>query len=349
MLAFAGRGVVPSAAGSGGTGATPGLDVVANNMVADKKRKRLYVTVGGSAQRLPNRLVTIDPIANQIIHDTAIGSEPTTMAISDDASTLWVSLTGAAALRRVDLTGDEPVAGDQFSLPSVCVGEPCVADDMVVLPNTTGSVVATLRRRGSKGTFVVMALDDGVARPMRIGSASTPSVLALGPAGSVWGFDGEDTSFDFSVFSVDATGLAVKTFPGLISGMYTDIAYADGLVFASSGDVVDVSSPTLPVRAGTFQQQGAVLALSTHGEALMFSFMAGLGQSSTTLFVNKLHVDTFSVNRVMTMRLNLPIAPGQSVQIRDLVALGDRVAFLTGRPGEPSNVYIVTSVPGLDP
>jgi hypothetical protein len=81
----------------------------------------------------------------------------------------------------------------------------------------------------------------------------------------------------------------------------------------------------------------------------MFSFMAGLGQSSTTLFVNKLHVDTFSVNRVMTMSLNLPIAPGQSVQIRNLVALSDRVAFLTGRPGEPSNVYIVTSVPGLDP
>jgi hypothetical protein len=51
----------------------------------------------------------------------------------------------------------------------------------------------------------------------------------------------------------------------------------------------------------------------------------------------------------MTMTLNLPIAPGQSVRIRDLVALGDRVAFLTGRPGEPSNVYIVTSVPGLDP
>jgi hypothetical protein len=349
MLAFAGRGVVPSAAGSGGTGATPGLDVAANYMVADKQRKRLYVTVGGNAQRLPNRLLTIDPIENQIIHDVAIGSEPTTMAISDDASTLWVNLSGAAALRRVDLTGDEPVAGDQFALPSACLGEPCLADDMVVLPNTTGSVVTTLRLRGSTGTFGVMALDDGVARPMRIGSASAPSVLALGPAGRVWGFNGADTGFEFSVISVDSAGLAMAKFVGLISGMYTDIAYADGLVFASSGDVVDVSSPTLPVRAGTFQQQGAVLPLSTHGEALMFSFMAGLGQSSTTLFVNKLHVDTFSVNRVMTMSLNLPIAPGQSVQIRNLVALSDRVAFLTGRPGEPSNVYIVTSVPGLDP
>jgi len=112
-----GTGGIPSAAGGAG-GAAPACvaiptDVEAQRVIADPTRGVFYATVAGDAAKYGNSLVVIDAASASVVSSVSLGSQPWTMALSDDASTLWVSLRGSYEIRRVDLTSGTPVPGPQ--------------------------------------------------------------------------------------------------------------------------------------------------------------------------------------------------------------------------------------------
>jgi hypothetical protein len=234
------------------------LDIFPEHMVFDAQRGRLYLSVAASAPLYENTIVTVDAVTGAIVGAMLVGSQPRSLALSDDASTLWVGIDGALAIRKVTLTTTPVTLGPLVKAPqSNVLGLPGTILSMVGLPGAPGSVAVEMLANVAAGTYV---LDDGAARATNtslvLGTQST--VLARGPAGYVFGYNGASSGFDFITYVVSSTGVTQTSVEGLVSGFGLTISSDADRVYASSGDIVDVSSPGKPVSAGRFASSGAV-------------------------------------------------------------------------------------------
>lgn len=246
--------------------------IIPVRMVGDRTRGRLYVTVRSDSPTHANELVTLDPSTATVVSSVFIGSDPSSLALSDDHSTLWVALDGSYEIRRVDLTTPDPTPGANYALPPGDWGEPAVAGPMVVLAGTTGTVAVSLHQWGLSPSFQgVAVLDDGVPRPVQTPGHTGASRLTGGPADWIFGFNDEHTGFGFYALHVLQDGPTQTEHEGLVSGFNTDIIHADGRVYATNGAVIDVSNPAAPVKAGMFPFVGEILPRPDQGRILMLS------------------------------------------------------------------------------
>src|ERR1051325_9081124 len=85
-----------------------------NDLVYSPTTKRLYASVPSSAGAGGNTITPIDPATGALGTPVFIGSEPNKLAISDDGITLYASLDGAFAVRRMNVQTQTP--GSQFAL-----------------------------------------------------------------------------------------------------------------------------------------------------------------------------------------------------------------------------------------
>ena len=328
------------------------LDLSARHIVADSKRGRIYATVAGNAKTYANSLVSIDGQTAKVVRDIPIGSEPSTLALSDDGSTLWISISGAAALRRVDIAGDELTAAEPIPLPTTCFDKPCVAGPLIVLPGTKDRVLAVVQEPGSgNSSSGVMLLVNGQpqANSLMMNELFGISALTGGPPGYAYGYNGTSSGFDLFAIGISDTGeLAVSRHPGLASGYYIDISYRENLVFASSGDVVDVKTPASPLRAGRFATPGAILPLPGNAQALTVSVSTDPGGSNTGIPVT---LSVMNVQNFTLIKSTLvgKFAPESFTQPRDLVQAGTTLAFLISRASEPSILYLLQDIAELAP
>jgi hypothetical protein len=255
---------------------TRSLPITGRHLFSDVARRRLYVTVGGTAAQYPNSLAIIDPVQLKVIAAVPVGSEPGLMAMSDDGSTLWVGLDGAFAIRRIDLTTDPPIPGAQYPLPRAMPFDyPGIAASMVVLPGAPGSVLVSSASMGSYSTLAL--LDDGKLRgtPPAFFGSGIPR-LALGPSGLVFG-----AGPNFLVITISATGYTAKSHP-LAFGS-DDILRIGNRVFARSGVVVDVSNPAAPTRAGQFGYSGMLIPGPRPNRLIMLSQNSPYSSGDLTL------------------------------------------------------------------
>ena len=298
------------------------LRLPARNLLFDSRRQRLYATVQGASPVLPNRLLMIDPVAMEVVDSLPVGSDPTVMALSADGSTLWLALNGASAIRRVDLDASPPVVGPLLPMPSTPVS-------MVVLPGAPRSVAAAL-----SGSFSeVIIADDGVARPMATDRfRASIGMLAEGPAGLLYGYNNKSTAYDLFVLNVSPTGLSVRAEARIISGLLSSFVHADGRLYASTGQVVDVTNPDQPRAAGRFDFYGVLIARPNR-RVTMLSSPPYPGVSMPML--RQLEADSF------TEVTSTPVPVTDRV-LTDLVLVQpDAVAFL-GSPdfaGTGSTIY----------
>jgi hypothetical protein len=230
------------------------IPVLAEALVGDPVRRRLYASVGGASPQYPNTLLMIDANTGAVVESPYVGSNPRALALSDDSSVLWIGVDGALAICRLTLTTDPPGIGPMMALTQA-LGAGKTIGPMVGLPGVPLSVVAST----TDGARTVV-LDDGVARPT---SASTlgrsASSMAAGAPGYVYGFNGQSTGFGLLTMTITAAGISdLSTTAGLVSGFGTQIIYRAGRVYANSGEVVDVSTPTHPVAGGRLPYVGTV-------------------------------------------------------------------------------------------
>jgi hypothetical protein len=291
-----GAGVAGAAASSGSAGSgavvevdmTPlRLDIHANRLAVDRVRGKLYAAVGTRAPAHANELVVIDADHAAIEAKVMLGSDPDVLAISDDDTRLWVGLHGSGTIREVDLTSWPPAPGDEYPVPPLSYHEDGVfGGSMAVLPEQPESVALTLDCT-SCGAGELVVMDSGIPRARRLGGPSI-SALASGPPGYVFGFNGSDTGFDFSTIVVDETGPTENSFWGLITGFGTEIVYHGKHVIASSGQVLDVSSPDSPVRSGTFAYEGKLVPHPEREKVVMLSYVKAPTYESTRNVRNEL-------------------------------------------------------------
>ncbi|EYF06392.1 hypothetical protein [Chondromyces apiculatus] len=184
-----------------------------------------------------------------------------------------MSLQGSYEVRRVDLSSGFPVPGAHVALPPGYYDDLAFAGPMVVLPGTTGSLAVSLHYEGLSPSYAgTVILDDGVLRPEQTDGHTGASRLTGGPPGWMFGYNDLHTGFGFYALRVTPDGVHATEHEGLISGFYTDIVHANDRVYATSGEVVDVSDPASPSRAGSFAFAGeSVLPLDAPSRLLMLS------------------------------------------------------------------------------
>lgn len=293
------------------------INLPANDLVYDPFRKKIYASVPSSAgPTYGNRIVPIDVPAGTIGTPIFVGSEPNRLAISDDGQYLYVGLDGAGAVRRVDLTNQ--TAELQFYLGSGFCGL-FLAEDMVVLQGTPTAVAISRRNTGCSPRHEgVVIYDNGVPRPNSTPGHTGSNVIEPSSSPSIlYGYNNETTEFGFRVMSVDSSGVRViSTATGLLSGFNVDIRYDDGLIYATSGKVINPSTLTL---VGTYAASGPVCPDSSTGRVY---FLAG-DYYSDYVELKIFDRDTFTL--IGSIKI-----PGASGSPGSFIKAGDKVlAFRT--------------------
>ena len=236
------------------------IQLATNDLCSDPTRGLLYASVPSTAGQYGNTVVSIDPTTATVVGSIAVGSEPSRLAISDDGSTLYVSLVGAASVRAIDL--GQGTAGAPFTVGSDPSFGPFVAGDLAVLPGQpTAVAVVRLLPGMSPSTNGVAIYDQGVVRPTALSSTDWVDSISFGSsAATLYGYDSESSGFELFTLSVATTGVSIaRTDPGFVSGYGVDIHFDSGRIYASSGQAVDVTGAS-PVLAGTFTLAGGAFA-----------------------------------------------------------------------------------------
>ena len=309
------------------------IDVPAFHMVHDQVRSRLYTVATYDAVHDPNTLSAIDATNGAVLATLPIDPYPRQLALSDDGATLWVGFDMAYSIRKVSVAGAIPVVGAQYGLPNLSASTPATAVDLAALPGTPTSIAACI---GGLGTPKVAILDDGVARAKLDDSRYSISKLAVGPAGTLFGYEGASSGYRFTSYAIDAGGVTLLSQQaGLIGGFYMGIRYYQGRVYADSGEVVDVSDPVRPMRIGRFAYDGVVAPRSANR-----LLMLAEGPIRGTLQLRILETDNFTQVATVSLGSGFVDLPN----ISDLFYLGgDAVAFLSEAVYGGDSVFIFRS------
>lgn len=272
-----------AAAGYATPGAVPlpsGLTV--RGIVADDLRGLIYASVGSSDPTYGNSIIAIHADNPSIAWATFVGSEPGTLAIAADGSVLYVGLSGAAAVRRVNLA--ERRACLFFYLGTGYWGDLLGPGDMGVLPSHPESVVVSTR--GSYHNFGgVFVYDNGVRRAIGTTAYSGPRELVVASDTVAYGYNNSSSEFGFRKLSISPSGITQEWVQkDLISGYSTDIVYADGAIYATSGAIVD---PQVPGLLGTTAGSGPVAVDPALQEVYYGTSATSIAVYDTTTFLWK--------------------------------------------------------------
>jgi len=298
------------------------VDAPGFHMVFDPVHGRLYTVLTYDAPHDPNALVSIDVATETVLATVPIDKTPRQMALSDDGASLWLGFDDVNTIRRVSVAATPPVTGPAYDLPPYSLGagmsQVSRPYDLVALPGATGSIAACI---SGAATSRVAVMDDGVARATIDDSRYFTSKLAAGPAGILFGYDGMSSAYTFTSYSVTADGVTLLAAREGLLGVYqNDIHYYQGRIYADWGEVLDVSDPAHPLRAGKFAFNGIVTPRSTT-RVLM------LAQGKTSLELKILDAQAFT--QIAALPLGTKVG-NSTFGIADLVYLGgDAVAFLS--------------------
>jgi len=187
--AWASRAAAPQAE----THSVRQLPIVTKDVVFDQITGKFYASVPSRAGAMGNSIARINPVTGVVEGYVFIGSEPGKLALSDDGHTLYVSLDGAAAVRRYDITTQ--TAGAQFTLGEGVFNGPFFVKDLAVAPGNP-DLIAVSRKNltGSPDFEGVAVYDGGVQRPVTTPrhtgsdfidfSASASTLYGFGDGGS---------------------------------------------------------------------------------------------------------------------------------------------------------------------
>ena len=227
------------------------LNLPTNDLVYDAVSGMLYASTPARAGASGSSIVPIDPVAGSIGAPVSMGSEPGTLALSDDGQNLFVSLESAFAIRVFDVPTQTP--GLEFSLGSDPFFGPYLAEDIEVQPGNSGVIAVSLKFEGVSASHGGVAIyDNGVMRlnatpktssGNRIEFSSDPSLL--------YAYYNQSTEYGFRKIAVDANGATETSVHRFISGFSVDIEYADGLIYSTMGRVLE---PNIPSVVGTFPE-----------------------------------------------------------------------------------------------
>ena len=157
------------------------FETLVNDVVYDSVRDVLYATIPDSVGgELGNSIATIDPNTGALLDSVFVGPNPNAIAISDDASHVFVGIDGARSVRRW-----QPGTGVLSSLQPLTAGfgDQAVAHDFAVLPNQPGVAVVSADGVGSTANGDLVLYDGSSTTQLSNGNDANLAVVAY--SGSV--------------------------------------------------------------------------------------------------------------------------------------------------------------------
>lgn len=313
------------------------IEVPARDLEVDPSRGLLYVSTPGSAGVRGNAVLAFDPGTGGEVWNVVVGSEPGPLAITDDASRLWVGLNAADSLRAVDLA--TRTVGPSYAVGTTSHGDVLHAGEIEAIPGSASAILVSTRRRGVSPDFGgVFVFDEGVRRPMGTRDHTGARMIEVASPTRAYGFNNASTEFGFRDLVISASGVVEGTVTEeLIDGFGTDIVYEGGLIFATDGSVVD---PTIPMRVGRLPVVGPVAPEAATNRVYVVVGSGPTMRSAPFWLVSLDRTTLVEIGRVMLTDVTGPP--------RRLRRWGDRgVAFLEGPDSSSDDVathlVVVTS------
>lgn len=320
------------------------IPLPANDLVYSPAKGLLYASVPSRAGDAGNAVAAIDPRLGQIVSSVAVGREPGALGLSQDGNHLYVALDGDGAVRRVNLATFR-------ATQRIEIGAGLIAEDVEVQPGNPNVIAVALAFTGSSPRHEGVAIfDRGVRRPQQTpGHTGSNRIEFSADPGTLYGYNNETTDFGLRTMRVDAQGVTiVNAANDLIFGFDVDIEFASGLLFATSGEVVNPSTLT---RVGMFQVGGfATSVLPEPGE-------------DRVLFLTENGIEVHQLS-TFTRLATLPLPAETAGTPFSLVRFGnDGLAFLTterqivlmsdegigGAPPPPPGPWLsTTALPGFE-
>lgn len=246
-------GAVPAGAATIGA-----VAVGANDIVWDSAHGLIYASVQGSSGTNAHSIVAIDPTTGAIAGTQSVGSEASSLAISDDDQFLYAGLNSSGSVQRLVLPGLTPDIN--FSLGSDSAGI-YYALDLQVAPGSPHTLAVDLGAQASPAGAGVAIFDDATERPTALGSgtATYDSIQWGANASALYAADNELGSYDFFVLAVNSSGVqqtadysnAFYTFDSAIHFDQTT-----GLVYDDDGLT---ANPANGLPAGLFNASGIMV------------------------------------------------------------------------------------------
>ncbi len=243
------------------------LELPVNDLMADPATGILFAAVPGTGGARANTLTQINPGTATIGVSVFVGSEPTRIARSDDGQYLYVSLWGAAAVRRYNIGAG--TAELQFPLGTDVSYGPMYAEDLAVLPGAPHAVAVSTRYVGIFPYHAgVRIYDDGVVRPVATAPQSGSNEIEAESATKLYGANTESTDFGIYAMSVAPNGVSTtQTFLGLAPLGLQSIVLAGGRLYTDGGGVID---PVAGQLMGTFSGARGALAVDLPNDRVFF-------------------------------------------------------------------------------
>ena len=274
------------------------VDLATADLVADPTSDRLYAALPPNAAK-GNSVVSIDGATGAIGTSIPVGSDPNSLALSDDGTVLYVGLRGSSGVRRVDLaTG---VAGPTYPVPTdpVFFNSPTFVGSLAVRPGNPSTYAATVQTifNNALGPFV---FDDGVARPNHVIDFRGTRILWTAPDRIV-AFSTNSSSGLLDV-AVDGQGATLTRV--VQNGSSGRLIKVDDRLYDSTGGVFD---------AATLERLGTLTLVKTDSSASNFfgpvvdpvakrAYFVEVGVGSSLL---RLHTyDTDSFLRISNRRIS---------------------------------------------
>ncbi len=208
--------------------------------VYDRSRNLIYASISSSIG-FPNgnSLAFIDPETMSILKYVHIGSEPYKLKLSSDSSLVYVSLSGAYSFRRYNL-----ISGEVGDLQALFEPDPSQAEDLAIYPNNSEIVIVSLNSVSSSGNGHLNVYD--IEGQMPIDSIRQSNSLAFVDQTTLITYN--SNRIRRLIFNgVDL--IEEQSASGLFSGWSTRIEAAAGLIYSTTGAVLEPSTLTL---LGTF-------------------------------------------------------------------------------------------------
>lgn len=226
-----------------------------NDIAYDRTRGTIWASVPGSDAQRGNTVTAIDPTTGVIGASISVGSEPGPLAISDDGTYLYVGLAGAPLVVRVNLaTGARDL---DIDMGTGSLGD-LRAEDLVVLPGSPRTLAVSRRNTCCSPRHEGVAIyDDGTRRSLTTqGHTGSDRITRTASAARLFGYNNETTEYGARTIAVTAAGLVEESVRGgVIAGFGVDIKYDGGLVYATTGALVDPETIAL---VGSFPTGGLV-------------------------------------------------------------------------------------------
>ncbi len=316
------------------------FSIVMKDLVFDRTTGKFYASIPSRAGSTGNSIAKIDPATGQIESTVFVGSEPGKLALSDDGHTLYVSLDGAGAVRRYDISTQTPL---QHFTVNENSSEPLFVKDLAVAPGNPNLVAVARKNDNGISDFEGVAVyDQGVRRPLTTPRFTGSEFIAFSSSASTLYGSGSGGA-GVQTMTVTAAGVSVvsSTSPSTFGG---DLKFDNGFLYLPSGQVFNASTMAL---AGTFTLSNSLGTSQLEPDSSVGRTFFVTGQSafsdtdSRTLTLQAFSQSTF----VPLGSVDIPNVRGQ---ITSLVRWGaNGLAF--GSTGGQFFIIQTTLIPSSEP